>query len=111
MDLTLDPRESANAAVTNLFYMVNMMHDVTTTLGFNEEFAISNKKIIRTRRMVMIMFSLRHSMVLPHEAGTDKDANGNPTKINNANFSNALLMDLMVECKCIYGIIAVVQYR
>lgn len=37
VDLNLDPRESGNAAVTNLFYMVNMMHDVTHYLGFDEE--------------------------------------------------------------------------
>ncbi len=36
LDMQKDPRESADATVTNLFYMVNMMHDVSAVLGFDE---------------------------------------------------------------------------
>jgi uncharacterized repeat protein (TIGR01451 family) len=36
MNLNNDPRESGNAAVTNLFYMNNMIHDITHFLGFDE---------------------------------------------------------------------------
>jgi len=36
MDLNIDPRDNADATVTNLFYMVNMMHDVAQVLGFDE---------------------------------------------------------------------------
>jgi extracellular elastinolytic metalloproteinase len=36
IDLSKDPRESEDATVTNLFYMVNMLHDVTHFLGFDE---------------------------------------------------------------------------
>ena len=36
VDLAQDPRQSNHAAVTNLFYLVNMMHDVTALLGFDE---------------------------------------------------------------------------
>ena len=38
LDMNLDPRESANATVTNLFYVSNMMHDISYLLGFTEEF-------------------------------------------------------------------------
>jgi extracellular elastinolytic metalloproteinase len=88
MDLTLDPRESANAAVTNLFYMVNMMHDVTTTLGFNEEFGnFQQKNYTNKADGDDYVLAQAFDGITSHEAGTDKDANGNPTKINNANFS------------------------
>lgn len=38
LDLNLDPRESADATVTNLFYVNNMVHDISFLLGFTEEF-------------------------------------------------------------------------
>lgn len=44
IDLSKDPRQSNNAAVTNLFYMNNMMHDVTNLLGFTDEFGSFQKK-------------------------------------------------------------------
>jgi extracellular elastinolytic metalloproteinase len=36
IDLNKDPKLNGNAAVTNLFYMVNMLHDITYILGFDE---------------------------------------------------------------------------
>ena len=38
IDLNQDSRQFADAAVTNLFYMVNMMHDISASLGFTEDF-------------------------------------------------------------------------
>lgn len=38
MDLNLDPRQNADATVTNLFYMTNMMHDISFLTGFTEQF-------------------------------------------------------------------------
>lgn len=36
-DVTKDPIESPNATQTNLFYMNNMMHDITALYGFDEQ--------------------------------------------------------------------------
>ncbi|MBK9255616.1 MAG: M36 family metallopeptidase [Saprospiraceae bacterium] len=44
LDFTKDPRESADATVTNLFYMSNMMHDLTYFLGFTEQFGNFQQK-------------------------------------------------------------------
>ncbi len=83
MDFAKDPRESADAAVTNLFYMVNMMHDVTAKVGFTEEFGnfqetnYSGKADDRDYVQAQAFDGITR-----HEAGqTD------PSKINNANFS------------------------
>ncbi|KAI9209321.1 Fungalysin metallopeptidase-domain-containing protein [Polychytrium aggregatum] len=38
VDLTQDPYQSVNAAVTNVFYLVNSMHDVYYLYGFTEPF-------------------------------------------------------------------------
>lgn len=56
VDLNKDPRESADAAVTNLFYMVNMMHDVASMVGFTEEFGNFQQKTILVKVMMEIMY-------------------------------------------------------
>lgn len=83
MDFAKDPRESADAAVTNLFYLVNMMHDVSAKVGFTEEFGnfqetnYSGKADGRD-----YVLAQAFDGITLHEAGqTD------PPKINNANFS------------------------
>lgn len=91
IDFSKDPRESANAAVTNLFYMVNMMHDVTTLIGFNEEFGnFQSTNFSGKSDGGDYVLAQAFDGITKHEAGTDKDANGNPTKINNANFSTPI---------------------
>jgi uncharacterized repeat protein (TIGR01451 family) len=88
MDLSKDPRESADAALTNLFYMVNMMHDVTATLGFTEEFGnFQQKNYSGLPGGGDYVLAQAFDGITKHEAKEDLDANGNPTKINNANFS------------------------
>ncbi len=87
IDLTKDPRESNNAAVTNLFYMVNMMHDVTTMLGFNEAFGnFQQKNYSQAGDGDDYVLAQAFDGITLHEAGQDI-VNGSPTKINNANFS------------------------
>ena len=87
MDLTKDPRESNKAAVTNLFYMVNMMHDVLATLGFDENagnFQQTNYSGIFGGDDQVLAQAF--DGITLYE--TDKDiVNGSHTKINNANFS------------------------
>jgi uncharacterized repeat protein (TIGR01451 family) len=91
IDFTKDPRESAHAAVTNLFYMVNMMHDVTSLIGFNEEFGnFQATNFSGKYDDGDYVLAQAFDGITKHEAGTDKDANGNPTKINNANFSTPI---------------------
>ncbi|MBK9737423.1 MAG: M36 family metallopeptidase [Saprospiraceae bacterium] len=90
IDLTKDPRQSADASVTNLFYMVNMMHDVTATLGFTEEFGNFQKKNYSGMALDGeddYVLAQAFDGITLHEAKQDLDANGNPTLINNANFS------------------------
>ncbi|MBK8349474.1 MAG: M36 family metallopeptidase [Saprospiraceae bacterium] len=88
MDLTKDPRESADASVSNLFYMVNMMHDVTATLGFTEEFGnFQQKNYTGKGDGGDYVLAQAFDGITLHEAKEDLDASGNPTKINNANFS------------------------
>lgn len=83
MDLTKDPRESADAAVTNLFYMVNMMHDVSAMIGFTEEFGnFQQKNYTDKGDGGDYVLAQAFDGITLHEAGqTD------PVKINNANFS------------------------
>lgn len=88
MDLNKDPRESDDAAVTNLFYMVNMMHDVTTLLGFDEAFGnFQQKNYTNAPGNGDYVLAQAFDGIALHESGDDLDAAGNPTKINNANFS------------------------
>jgi extracellular elastinolytic metalloproteinase len=87
MDLTNDPRESADAAVTNLFYMVNMMHDVAAMVGFTEEFGnFQQKNYTNKGDDGDYVLAQAFDGITLHEAGQDI-VDGNPTKINNANFS------------------------
>lgn len=87
IDFTKDPRESADAAVTNLFYMVNMMHDVTSMVGFTEEFGnFQQKNYTDKGDGGDYVLAQAFDGIIQHEAGLDV-VNGNPTKINNANFS------------------------
>ena len=88
VDLNKDPRESADAAVTNLFYMVNMMHDVASMVGFTEEFGNFQQKNYSSKGDDGdYVLAQAFDGITLHEAKQDLDANGNPTKINNANFS------------------------
>jgi extracellular elastinolytic metalloproteinase len=83
-DNNKDPRESSDAAVTNLFYMVNMMHDVTSVLGFNEEFGnFQDKNYSGNSADGQGDFVLAQAFdgIELFEAGTDM------SKVNNANFS------------------------
>lgn len=77
IDLSKDPRESADASVTNLFYMVNMMHDVTSMVGFTEEFGNFQQKNYTNK-------GEGGDYVL---AQAFDGAEANPAKLNNANFS------------------------
>jgi uncharacterized repeat protein (TIGR01451 family) len=88
IDFTKDPRESADAAVTNLFYMVNMMHDVSSMFGFTEEFGnFQQKNYTGKGDGGDYVLAQAFDGITLHEAGLDLDLNGNPTKINNANFN------------------------
>ncbi|MGB4961267.1 MAG: M36 family metallopeptidase, partial [Saprospiraceae bacterium] len=89
LDLSKDPRENANAAVTNLFYMSNMMHDVTNLLGFTEAFGNFQQKNysgVALDGEGDQVHAQAFDGITTHEAGNDI-VDGNPTKINNANFS------------------------
>lgn len=87
IDLSKDPRQSNNAAVTNLFYMNNMMHDVTNLLGFTEEFGNFQKKNYSGKALDgeddYILAQAFDGITL-HEAGQTNPQN---PKINNANFT------------------------
>ncbi len=83
MDLTQDPRQSADAAVTNLFYMVNMIHDVSSQLGFTEEFGnFQQKNYSGKADGGDYVLAQAFDGISLHEAGQTT-----PSKINNANFS------------------------
>ncbi|MBC7884019.1 MAG: M36 family metallopeptidase [Saprospiraceae bacterium] len=89
IDLDNDPRQTADASVTNLFYMVNMIHDVTATLGFSEEFGNFQQRNYSGKAgdgEGDYVLAQAFDGITLHEAGEDI-VNGNPTKINNANFS------------------------
>jgi extracellular elastinolytic metalloproteinase len=85
-----DPRQSDKAAITNLFYMVNMLHDVTAATGFTEEFGNFQAKNYSGKAQDGeddYVLAQAFDGITLHENKEDLDANGNPTKINNANFS------------------------
>jgi extracellular elastinolytic metalloproteinase len=82
-----DPRQSNHAAVTNLFYMCNMMHDVTFLAGFNEEFGnFQSKNYTGKADGNDFVQAQAFDGITLHEEKKDTVA-GQPTKINNANFS------------------------
>lgn len=81
IDLNKDPRESNHAAVTNLFYMNNMMHDVTALLGFTEEFGSFQKKNYSGKAI-----DGEDDYVL---AQAFDGIEASPAKLNNANFTPA----------------------
>jgi uncharacterized repeat protein (TIGR01451 family) len=83
LDLNKDPRESANASVTNLFYMVNMIHDITALCGFTEEFGNFQAKNYSGKSLdgeSDYVLAQAFDGIELFEAGTAMD------KINNANF-------------------------
>lgn len=87
IDMTKDPRETFKASVTNLFYAVNMMHDITHVMGFDENFGnFQQKNYTNKGDGSDYVLAQAFDGITLHEAGQDI-VNGNPTKINNANFS------------------------
>lgn len=84
MDLNQDPRESNHAAVTNLFYMVNMMHDITYKLGFDEAFGnFQQTNYSGVGQGNDYVLAQAFDGITQHETSPDPE---NP-KINNANFA------------------------
>jgi len=84
IDLLQDPRESADASVTNLFYMVNMMHDVTALYGFDEKAGnFQAKNYTNISGSEDYVLAQAFDGISNHETAPSAD---NP-KINNANFS------------------------
>lgn len=83
IDLNQDSREFADAAVTNLFYMVNMMHDISASLGFTEQFGnFQQRNYSGAGDGQDYVLAQAFDGIELHEAGqTD------PPKVNNANFS------------------------
>ena len=87
VDLAQDPRQSNQAAVTNLFYLVNMMHDVTALLGFDEAAGnFQSKNYTGIFGEGDYVLAQAFDGITKYENNTDL-VNGNHTKINNANFS------------------------
>lgn len=88
IDLNEDSRENPDASVTNLFYMVNMMHDITSKLGFDEAFGnFQQKNYTNKGDGGDYVLAQAFDGITLHENRQDLDAQGNPTKINNANFA------------------------
>ncbi len=84
MDLNQDPRQSNHAAVTNLFYMVNMMHDITYKLGFDEAFGnFQQTNYSGQGEGNDYVLAQAFDGITLHETSPDPN---NP-KINNANFA------------------------
>lgn len=84
MDLNQDPRESNYAAVTNLFYVVNMMHDITYKLGFDEAFGnFQQTNFTGVGQGNDYVLAQAFDGITQHETAPDPE---NP-KINNANFA------------------------
>jgi hypothetical protein len=77
LDLTMDPSNSRNAAVANLFYWNNRLHDFFYRLGFNE--AAGNFQGTN--------FGLGGSGGDPVNAEAQDNADGTPPSLCNANFS------------------------
>lgn len=87
LNLNNDPRQSNHAAVTNLFYMCNMMHDITYLTGFNEEFGnFQSKNYTGKGDGNDFVQAQAFDGITLHEEKKDI-VDGQPTKINNANFS------------------------
>jgi extracellular elastinolytic metalloproteinase len=86
IDFSKDPRENADAAVTNLFYMNNMIHDLSYKWGFTEEFGnFQQKNYTGKGDGSDYVLAQAFDGITLHEAGqTD------PAKINNANFSTPI---------------------
>jgi len=88
LDFNLEPTSNKDASTTNLFYTVNMMHDINYLHGFDEvsgNFQSMNFSGDGTGGDEVHAQSFDGFQL--HLDGQDLDANGNPTKINNANFS------------------------
>lgn len=87
IDLNNDPRQSNLASVTNLFYMVNMMHNISYMTGFTEEFGNFQAKNYTGKGSENDFVQAQaFDGITKHEAKLDI-VDGSPTKINNANFS------------------------
>ncbi len=83
IDLNQDSRQFADAAVTNLFYMVNMMHDISGSLGFTEEFGnFQQKNYTGLGEGQDYVLAQAFDGIELHEGGQTT-----PPKVNNANFS------------------------
>lgn len=86
-NINSDPRQSNHAAVTNLFYICNMMHDITYMAGFNEEFGnFQSKNYTGKADGNDFVQAQAFDGITLHEEKKDI-VDGQPTKINNANFS------------------------
>ncbi|KXK37752.1 MAG: M36 family metallopeptidase [Saprospiraceae bacterium] len=81
VDLNKDPRVSEHAAVTNLFYMNNMMHDISNLLGFTEEFGN-----FQAKNYTGVDGQGDHVLAQAFDGINLFEAGGNDN-INNANFS------------------------
>lgn len=86
IDFSLDPRENGDAAVTNLFYMNNMLHDISFKWGFTEAFGnFQQKNYTGQGDDSDYVLAQAFDGITLHELGqTD------PAKINNANFSSPI---------------------
>lgn len=88
IDLNNDPRQNNLAAVTNLFYLTNMMHDVSFTTGFTEEFGnFQQKNYTGKGDGNDYVQAQAFDGITLHEAKLDV-VDGVAQKINNANFSS-----------------------
>ena len=83
LDLNLDPRASADASVTNLFYMNNMIHDISFKLGFTEAFGNFQQRNYSGQGDGgdYVQAQAFDGITLHEQGQTD------PPKVNNANFS------------------------
>lgn len=85
LDMNQDPRISNYASVTNLFYAVNMMHDLSFLIGFTEEFGnfqAKNYTFNDANAQNDEVEAEAFDGISLHEAGQTETP-----KINNANFS------------------------
>lgn len=91
-DKSKEPVQSPEAAQTNLFYMVNMMHDISALYGFNEEWGNFQTKNYTNK-------GNGNDYVL---AQAFDGFSVNPPKTDNANFSTPADGE-MEGCRCFYG--------
>lgn len=77
LDLNQHHSTYADAAITNVFYMTNMMHDITYRFGFTES----------ARNFQYTNFT-GEGKGLDHVLAEARDGNGASDKLNNANFSS-----------------------